>query len=85
MLIDLLIESSYDEVKHHFAKLLTICISQVLRLEDSYLNDEVTLYSQIHLFSHRYKKSCLMRFLEIYIDQLFPLAKKSLRRSTEYF
>lgn len=53
MLIDLLIESSYVEVKHHFAKLLTICISQVMKTEENYLLDEVSLDSET--FQVKYK------------------------------
>jgi hypothetical protein len=45
---DLLFESSYVEVKHHFAKLLTSCIQCVAKVEEEYLLDDVEIKSDLH-------------------------------------
>ncbi|KAM3132963.1 hypothetical protein pb186bvf_014959 [Paramecium bursaria] len=79
MLIDILFEQNQIDVRVHFVKLLTHCIQTVHRVEYQYINEIVWINDR------NYPKSSLERFLEVYIDDLFLISKKNLKKSTEYF
>ncbi|CAD8183529.1 unnamed protein product [Paramecium pentaurelia] len=69
LIIDLLIESSYSDVRNAFAQLIIQSITIIIEYEQQYL----------------FEDSCIGRFLQFYIKSLLGIVKNTLRRGTEYF
>ncbi|CAK82799.1 unnamed protein product (macronuclear) [Paramecium tetraurelia] len=69
LIIDLLIESSYSDVRNAFAQLIIQSITIIVEYEQHYL----------------FEDSCIGRFLQFYIQSLLKVVKSTLRRGTEYF
>jgi hypothetical protein len=73
-LFDVLFESSLQDVKHSFTKVLTHCIQQCARVEEGYILETVVLDDKT------YSKSALIRFI-----QEMPIPNKNnLKRTTEW-
>ncbi|CAD8169747.1 unnamed protein product [Paramecium pentaurelia] len=69
LIIDLLIESSYSDVRNAFAQLIIQSVTLIIKHEQYYL----------------FEDSCIGRFLKFYIQSLLGIVKNTLRRGTEYF
>ncbi|CAD8080232.1 unnamed protein product [Paramecium sonneborni] len=74
LLINTIIESTQQDVKHAFSKLLIQAIQCVVNYEEE---------QQHHSFNQ--ENSTIMQFLSFFIDNLLPTCKKSMRRASEFF
>ncbi|CAD8161453.1 unnamed protein product [Paramecium pentaurelia] len=74
LLINTIIESTQQEIKHAFSKLLIQSIQCVVNYEEE---------QQKHQFQTQ--NSTITQFLSFFIDNLLPICKKSMRRASEFF
>ncbi|CAD8081645.1 unnamed protein product [Paramecium sonneborni] len=74
LLINTIVESTQQDVKHAFSKLLIQAIKCVVNQEEEQWNH--SFYQQ---------NSTITQFLSFFIDNLLPTCKKSMRRASEFF
>mmetsp|Transcript_45857 Transcript_45857/g.33609 ORF Transcript_45857/g.33609 Transcript_45857/m.33609 type:complete len:152 (+) Transcript_45857:29-484(+) len=89
VLEELLLNSSYFEVREAFAKLLMTTMSSTAKNEESYFNEDEEIIEVENLNSYPEKKyiskAAIVRFMDQYFNNMLDTVRVHWRRYEEYF